>query len=139
MQAQRLGSVAATRQGPPWHPVQRPRLQDGTRRHRVETEGFRLPFRPLSRLAQNEEPGGSGGEAGRGRGLGRWGTASGGRQIMKASQHRRQHLLWTLRRELRPMIGGELSEPQKLREARVCLNLADSGHGPVTCIVAPIM
>ena len=37
------------------------------------------------------------------------------------------------------MIGRELSESQKLREARVCLNLADSGHGAVTRIVAPIV
>ena len=31
-----------------------------------------------------------------------------------------------------PIIGGELSESQKLRKARVSLNLADSGHGLVT-------
>src|SRR5262249_50349679 len=66
MQAQRLGSVAATRQGPPRHPVQRthrgrrpdrlrPCLQAWPRRHCLEAQGFRLPFRALPRLAQNEE------------------------------------------------------------------------------------
>ena len=44
-----------------------------------------------------------------------------------------------LGRKVGPIIGGELSESQKLREARVSLNLADSGHGPVTRIVAPIV
>src|SRR5262249_3015450 len=48
----------------------RPRLQDGTRRHRVEAQGLHLPLRPLARLAQDEEPGGTGREARRGRGLG---------------------------------------------------------------------
>src|SRR5262249_34922119 len=86
MQAQRLGSVAATRQGPPRHPVQRthrgrrpdrlrPRLQDGTRRHRLEAQGLHLPLRPLARLAQNEEPGGAGGEARGGGGMGQGAVA----------------------------------------------------------------
>jgi hypothetical protein len=48
----------------------RPCLQTWTRRHRLEAQGFCLPFRPLARLAQDEEPGGSGGEAGSGGGLG---------------------------------------------------------------------
>src|SRR5262245_15624603 len=72
--AQRLGSVAATRQGPPRHPVQRthrgrrpdhlrPRLQDGTRRHRVETQGLTLPPRSLAGLVEDEKPGVCGGEA----------------------------------------------------------------------------
>jgi hypothetical protein len=34
-----------------------PRLQARLRGHRVEAEAFRLPFRALARLAQNEEPG----------------------------------------------------------------------------------
>src|SRR5262249_26974658 len=34
----------------------RPRLQAWPRRHRLEAEGFRLPFGALARLAQNEEP-----------------------------------------------------------------------------------
>ena len=68
-------------QGWPRHPVQRayrsatarpssPRLQDGARRHRVEAQGLALPFRPLARLAQDEEPDGAGGEAGGGGRLG---------------------------------------------------------------------
>ena len=48
----------------------RARLQDGTRRHCVEAQGLGLSFGALARLAQDEEPGGSGGEAGGGRGLG---------------------------------------------------------------------
>jgi len=47
-----------------------PRLQARPRRHRLEAQGFCLPFRALPRLAQNEEPNGSGGEARSGRGLG---------------------------------------------------------------------
>src|SRR5262249_15116257 len=47
----------------------RPCLQDGPRRHRLEAEGLGLPFRPLARLAQNEELGCAGGEARGGRGL----------------------------------------------------------------------
>jgi len=39
-------------------------------KHRLEAQGVRLPFRPLARLAQNEESGLLGGEAGSGRGLG---------------------------------------------------------------------
>jgi hypothetical protein len=34
----------------------RPCLQDGARRHRVETEGLGVPFGTLAWLAQNEEP-----------------------------------------------------------------------------------
>src|SRR5215471_10500123 len=81
MQAQRLGSVAATRQGPPRHPVQRtyrgqrpdrlrPCLQARPRRHCLEAQGLCLPFRTLARLAQDEESGLLGGEEGGGRGLG---------------------------------------------------------------------
>jgi bifunctional non-homologous end joining protein LigD len=40
------------------------------RRHRLEAQGLCLPFRPLARLAQNEESGLLGGEAGSGGGLG---------------------------------------------------------------------
>src|SRR5262249_27855132 len=43
----------------------RPRLQDGARRHCLEAQGFRLPFRPLARLAQNEERRCTGRKAGR--------------------------------------------------------------------------
>src|SRR5215510_1444991 len=46
-----------------------PRLRT-PRRHRLEAQGFRLPFGPVGRLAQNEEPSGTGGEAGSGGGLG---------------------------------------------------------------------
>src|SRR5215471_3331775 len=67
MQAQRLGSVAATRQGPPRHPVQRthrgrrpdhlrPRLQDGTRRRRVEAQGLALSLRPLAGWVKMKNP-----------------------------------------------------------------------------------
>jgi hypothetical protein len=53
-------------QGPPRHPVQRayrrgrpdrlrPRLQDGTRRHRVEAQDLDVPLRPFARLAQVQE------------------------------------------------------------------------------------
>jgi hypothetical protein len=42
----------------------------GARRYRVEAEGLGLPFWPIARLAQDEEPGGSGDEA---RGGGRLG------------------------------------------------------------------
>ena len=45
-------------------------LQDGPRRHRVEAQGLALPFRPVFRLAQDEEPGLRGGEARGGRRLG---------------------------------------------------------------------
>jgi hypothetical protein len=38
--------------------------KDRARRHRVEAEGLGLSFRALAGLAQNEEPGRSGGEAG---------------------------------------------------------------------------
>jgi hypothetical protein len=41
----------------------------GRRRYRLEAEGLCLPFRPLARLAQNEEPGCAGREAGGTRGL----------------------------------------------------------------------
>src|SRR5262249_61657621 len=62
-------------QGPLRHPVQRayggrrpdrlrPRLQDGTRRHRVEADGLDVSLRPIAGLAQNEELGCTGGEAG---------------------------------------------------------------------------
>jgi hypothetical protein len=64
-----LASIVAT-----WHPVQRayrgrrpdrlrPCLQAWPRRHRLEAEGLCLPFRPLARLAQNEELGCAGREA----------------------------------------------------------------------------
>src|SRR5262249_44398670 len=46
-----------------------PRLQDGPR-GRLEAARLALPLRPLARLAQDEEPGRAGGEAGGGRGLG---------------------------------------------------------------------
>src|SRR5262245_66404296 len=45
-------------------------LQDGTRRHCLEAQGLCLPFRPLARLAQNEELGCTGREARGGRRLG---------------------------------------------------------------------
>ena len=45
-------------------------MQDGTRRHRVEAQGLGLPFRPLARLAQDEELGCTCREAGRGGRLG---------------------------------------------------------------------
>ena len=75
----RLGSQ--DRKSWPWPAVQRahgrrrpdrlrPRLQDGTRRHRVETKGLGLSFGALARLAQDEEPGSTGGEARGRRGLG---------------------------------------------------------------------
>src|SRR5262249_29841077 len=48
----------------------RPCLQDGPRRYRLEAQGLCLPFRPLASLAQDEEPGGSGGETRSGGGLG---------------------------------------------------------------------
>jgi hypothetical protein len=67
-------------QGWPRHPVQRtyrrrwsdrlrPCLQDGDRRHRVETKGLGLPFRALARLAQNEESECTGRDTGGRRGL----------------------------------------------------------------------
>src|SRR5262249_46587225 len=46
------------------------RLQDGSRGHRLEAARLVLPLRPLAGLAQDEEPGGAGGEAGSGGGLG---------------------------------------------------------------------
>jgi hypothetical protein len=62
-------------QGQPRHKVQRthgrrwpdrlrPCLQAWPRRYRVEAQGFRLPFRSVGRLAQNEELGCTGREAG---------------------------------------------------------------------------
>ena len=48
----------------------RPCLQAWPGRHRLEAQGFRLPFRALARLAQNEESGLCGGEARSGGGLG---------------------------------------------------------------------
>jgi hypothetical protein len=48
-----------------------PCLQDGARRHRVKAQGFPLPFRPLARLAQNEELGCTGREARSRGGLGK--------------------------------------------------------------------
>ena len=46
------------------------RLQDGPRRHRLQALGFDLPFWAFTRLAQVQEPGGAGGEARGGRGVG---------------------------------------------------------------------
>ena len=46
------------------------RLQDGAGRDRLEAAGIALPIRPIARLAQVQEPGRAGGEAGGGRGLG---------------------------------------------------------------------
>jgi ATP-dependent DNA ligase len=46
------------------------RLQTWARRHSKQTEGVALPLWPLARLAQDEESGLRGGEAGGGRGLG---------------------------------------------------------------------
>jgi hypothetical protein len=46
------------------------RLQARPRRHCVEAQGFRLPLWPLARLAQNEEHGCAGRQAGSGRRLG---------------------------------------------------------------------
>ena len=48
----------------------RARLQDGPRRHRVEAQGLALPQRPLTRVAEEQEPGLRGGTA---RGGGRLG------------------------------------------------------------------
>jgi hypothetical protein len=53
----------------------RPRLQDGTRRHRVEAARLALPLRAIARLAEVQEPSSSGGEARRGKGLGSVGGA----------------------------------------------------------------
>ena len=39
-----------------------PRLQARPGGHRVEAQGLIPPLRPLARLAQDEEPGGAGGE-----------------------------------------------------------------------------
>jgi hypothetical protein len=47
-----------------------PRLPDGARRHRLEAARVALPVRALAGLAQVQEPGGAGGEARGGRGLG---------------------------------------------------------------------
>jgi len=47
-----------------------PRLQGWPRSHRLEAERLHLPFRSLARLAQDEESGVLGGEAGSGGGLG---------------------------------------------------------------------
>jgi hypothetical protein len=47
-----------------------PRLQNGAGGHRVKAPGFDLPFWAFTRLAQVQEPGSTGGEAGGGRGLG---------------------------------------------------------------------
>jgi len=68
-------------QGPPGHPVQRAcrgrwpdRLRScllaRPRRHCVEAQGLRLSFRPLTRLAQDEEPGCTSGDTRSGGGLG---------------------------------------------------------------------
>jgi FAD linked oxidases, C-terminal domain len=46
-------------------------VQDGTRRHRVEAQGLALSLGALARLAQNEELGCTGREAGSGGGLGK--------------------------------------------------------------------
>jgi hypothetical protein len=48
----------------------RPSLQARPRRHSFQAEGLPLPFRPLARLAQNQERGCTCGEARGGRGLG---------------------------------------------------------------------
>src|SRR5262249_583048 len=40
------------------------------RRHHLQAQGLKLSLRPLARLAEDEEPGGSGGEARRRRRLG---------------------------------------------------------------------
>jgi hypothetical protein len=48
----------------------RPCLQARPRRHCLEKEGFYLSFRPLARLAQDEESGVLGSEARSGGGLG---------------------------------------------------------------------
>ena len=45
------------------------RLQAGLRGHRLEAARLALPLRPLAGLAQVQEPGGAGGQAGGGRGL----------------------------------------------------------------------
>src|SRR6516225_6378848 len=47
----------------------RARLPSGPRRHRLEAQGLELSLRPLAGLAQNEELGCTGGEAGSGGGL----------------------------------------------------------------------
>src|SRR5262249_46735485 len=46
------------------------RVQAWPGRHRVEAAWLALCLRPLAALGQEQESGGSGGEAGRGRGLG---------------------------------------------------------------------
>src|SRR5215831_2350513 len=46
-----------------------PRLQDGPRGDRLEAARLALPLRPIAGLAQDEEPGRAGGEAGGGGGL----------------------------------------------------------------------
>src|SRR5206468_7429070 len=69
-----------------WHLIQRihggrrrdrvsARLQARPRRHRLEAEGLSISFRPLARLAQNEERRYTGGEAGRGGRMGQKETA----------------------------------------------------------------
>jgi putative tryptophan/tyrosine transport system substrate-binding protein len=71
----------AARERLPRHPVQRAyrgrrpdrfrsRLQNGTRRHRVEAPRLALPLRSLAALDQEQESGGTGGEARGRRGLG---------------------------------------------------------------------
>src|SRR6516165_1382187 len=59
----------------------RPRLQAWPRRHRLEAQGFGLPFGALPRLAQDEESGLLGGEAGSGGGLGSGTLAIAGRPV----------------------------------------------------------
>ena len=48
----------------------RARLPARPRRHRLQAQGLKLSLRPLARLAEDEEPSGSGGEARRRGGLG---------------------------------------------------------------------
>jgi len=81
-QSRRHGHARIYRgQGPPGHPVQRAcrgrwpdRLRScllaRPRRHCVEAQGLRLSFRPLTRLAQDEEPGCTSGDTRSGGGLG---------------------------------------------------------------------
>ena len=53
-----------------WPDSVRPRLQDGPGRDRVEAQELDLPLGTVTRLAQEQEPGLCGSEAGGGRGLG---------------------------------------------------------------------
>ena len=106
-----LGAASERAPRPRWRERIPARLQDGPRRHRVEASRLALPFRPLARLVEVQEPGCASGET---RGRRRVGLNRSGSALMANDEHvallRQGVAAWNAWRDENPNIHPDLSE-----------------------------